>query len=866
VNRSRYPLGVYLGLLLVVILAVGVLVGLYASGQARNAVSAAAATTSARTAQGSAQQIDSVFQSRVSELQAMAGTPYAAALLAAPPAGCKLSYGAISNGDHGHLDLLNAQGRVVCTSSPSAGESYAGAPWFKPGANSVEVSGLYDDPRAGWSLVVAAPVSRSGVLAEFVSTAPLAQLASATYSAAQPYEFVLTTSDGRQVVSRSTDPDRYVGRSLASTAFFQERFDATRPGLDGVSRIWGEAPIPGPGWLLFTGISESTALSGVNSAELREFAIVLGGFVLAVLATLLVYRRITRPLRQLSEAVTATDATLDGASADADADADVDVDVAGPREVAVLGEAIRTLRDSVHRELTERTRAEAEARASERAYRTLFDESPLPMWVFQPDRLLGVNEAAIELYGFDRDEIPYMQVDSVWVDDIPEEVRAAFEEGAPLEQSGPWRHRKRDGSVVEVMVSCRNIVFGAIEARLLITEDVTDRERMQRQIVQTERLESLGQLAGGVAHDFNNLLGVIMSYLAFVREWALAQSDGDDSASHTVLSDLDQIDLATNRAAELTRQLLAFGRREKVSARPIRVKTVIEEVRRLLSRSLGERIELLTLVRDDAATVVVDPGQMEQVFINLAVNARDAMPTGGTVTIEASSVRLAEPEATELWGLDPGDYVRISVRDTGRGMTPDVALHAFEPFFTTKPAGKGTGLGLSSIYGIVVGAGGAIRLESEPEEGTDVVMLFPAAAEEDETGPAGTVRVELSGAGRTALVVEDEAGLREVIRRMLERHGYAVLVAADGPSAIELSRAHAGTIDVLLTDVVMPRMQGTELADVICAERRDTLVVYMTGYAREAFADSDTHPTAVIEKPFREEDLLAVLRQHERPA
>ncbi|HEY6426832.1 MAG TPA: PAS domain S-box protein, partial [Acidimicrobiales bacterium] len=537
-NRSRYPLGVYLGLLLVLILAVGVLVGLYASGQAKNAVSASAATTSARTAQGSAQQIDGVFVSRVSALQAMAGAPSTASMLVAPPAGCKLQYGAISNGDHGHLDLLNAQGRVVCTSSPSGGESYAGASWFEPGATSVQVSGLYRDPRAGWSLVVAAPVGRSGVLAEFVSTAPLAHLASATYSAAQPYEFLLTKSNGLQVVSRSNDPNRYVGERLGSTAFFQDRSDPTRPGLDGVSRIWGEARVAGPDWILFTGIPESTALSGVNSAELREFAIVLGGFVLTLLATMLVYRRITRPLRQLSEAVTATDVTVDDA-----AGADVDVDVAGPREVVVLGEAIRTLRHSVHRELSERTRAEAEARASERAYRTLFDESPLPMWVFQPDRLLGVNGAAIQLYGFDREEIPYMRVDSVWVDDMPDEVRAAFEEGAPLEQSGPWRHRKRDGSPIEVMVSCRNIVFGAIEARLLITEDVTDRERMQRQIVQTERLESLGQLAGGVAHDFNNLLGVIMSYLAFVREWAIAQDeDDDDAGSQTVLSDLDQID------------------------------------------------------------------------------------------------------------------------------------------------------------------------------------------------------------------------------------------------------------------------------------------------------------------------------------
>ena len=679
----------------------------------------------------------------------------------------------------------------------------------------------------------------------------------------------MTTADGQQVVSRSSDSNRYVGREVDTTAFFRNRSDASRPGLDGVPRIWGEARIQGPGWILFTGIDESTALAGVNSAEVREFAIVLGGFLLALLATLLVYRSITRPLRQLSEAVTATDVALDDAVAGGTAP-EVDVDIDGPREIASLGEAIRTLRDSVHRELTERTRAEAEARASERAYRTLFDESPLPMWVFQPDRLLGVNEAAIQLYGFDREEIPYMRVDSVWVDDMPEEVRAAFEEGAPLEQSGPWRHRKRDGSLMEVMVSCRNIVFGAIEARLLITEDVTDRERMQRQIVQTERLESLGQLAGGVAHDFNNLLGVVMSYLAFVREWVITHSggdgDADDAGSLTVLSDLDQIDLATNRAADLTRQLLAFGRREKASPRPIHVKTVVEEVRRLLSRSLGERIDLRTLVQDDAAMVVVDPGQMEQVFINLAVNARDAMPTGGTLTIEASVVQLDEQESTEGWALPAGEYVRISVRDTGQGMTPDVVQHAFEPFFTTKPAGKGTGLGLSSIYGIVVGAGGGIRLESEPNEGTDVEMLFPAAAECDEAGLVAPDPVNLRGAGRTALVVEDEAGLREVIRRMLERHGYSVLVAADGPSGIALSREHEGAIDVLLTDVVMPRMQGTELADAIRVERPDIAVVFMTGYARDAFVDSGTLPAALIEKPFREDELLAVLQQHERPS
>jgi PAS domain S-box-containing protein len=477
--------------------------------------------------------------------------------------------------------------------------------------------------------------------------------------------------------------------------------------------------------------------------------------------------------------------------------------------------------------------------------------------------VLGVNGACIELYGFDRDEVPYMRVDSVWVDEIPEEVRAAFEEGAPLEQSGPWRHRRRDGSIVEVLISCRNIVFGSIQARLLITEDVTDRERMQRQIVQTERLESLGQLAGGIAHDFNNLLGVIMSYLAFVREWAEAHAD--DGESQTVLSDLEQIDIATARAKELTRQLLAFGRRDKVSPRPIRVKIVIEEVRRLLSRSLGERIELLTLVQDDTATVVVDPGQMEQVFINLAVNARDAMPEGGVVTIESSSVHLAGTEATEQWGVSEGDYVQISVRDTGEGMTADVVQHAFEPFFTTKPAGRGTGLGLSSIYGIVVGAGGAIRLESEPGEGADVIMLFPAAGEYDEAGQEQSGPVDLNGAGRTALIVEDESGLREVIRRMLERHGYTVLVAADGPSAISLSREHEGDIHVLLTDVVMPRMQGTELADAIKADRPDVAVIYMTGYARDAFSEKGTRPTALIEKPFREEELLALLQQHERP-
>jgi PAS domain S-box-containing protein len=844
---------VYLGLLLVVILVVGVVVGLSASAESRKAVTNSAKTASARTAQLSAQNIANVFDGKEMGLVTYANQSFTAALLAHPPPDCQLSYSALNKADRGHLDLLDPSGGVVCTSNgrASALPSYAGAPWFRGALTGVQVDGLYHDPRAGWSLVIAAPVAHEGVLVAFTSTSELAGLAATAYSATQPYEFVLVSALGDRVVSRSVDPARWTGRSIIDSDFAAQMSQAVRPDLDGVVRIYGRSGVRGPGWILYTGIAESTALAGADTAETRAFEIILAGFLLCVLATWLVYRRISRPLRQLSAAVDASSPS----SADV-----IDTDVGGPREVQVLGDAISSLSASVQRELSDRQRAEAEMRASEAAYRTLFAESPLPMWVYNQTGLLGVNEAAIALYGFESEELARMRIGSVWVDEVPAHVREALNEGLALERSGPWRHRRKDGAIIEVVVSCRKILFGASEASLLITEDVTDHERMQRQLFQTERLESLGQLAGGVAHDFNNLLGVIMSYLAFVREWVSAH--GEAEASHSVLSDLDQIDVAATRAAELTSQLLAFARRESTAGQPVRLTTVIDEVRQLLSRSLGERIELVTDVSDESATVVADAGQLEQVFINLAVNARDAMPDGGTVTIRTSAVTLDEDEAMEEWGLPPGSYVRISVLDTGTGMTPDVAQHAFEPFFTTKPAGKGTGLGLSSIYGIVGSAGGGIRIDSTPGEGTDVIMVLPAAGEPEEVQAEPDRIAGPSGEGKTALVVEDEAGLRDVIRRMLERNGYTVLVAGDGPAAIALSEAHVGDIDLLLTDVVMPKMQGTELADAIQQRRPGIVVVYMTGYARDAFGESGVRPTALIEKPFREEQLLDVLRRH----
>jgi signal transduction histidine kinase len=387
-------------------------------------------------------------------------------------------------------------------------------------------------------------------------------------------------------------------------------------------------------------------------------------------------------------------------------------------------------------------------------------------------------------------------------------------------------------------------------------------ERLASQIRQSQRLESLGQLAGGVAHDFNNLLGAIINYASFVAE-DLAEAAATDpsrdwsSAQH----DIAQIQRSADRAAQLTHQLLSFARREVVRPQVLIVNEVVSEVEQLLRRTIGEHVELATSLETDLWPVLADRGQIEQVLVNLAVNARDAMPAGGLLTIETANVTVDESYAAGYPGAQAGRHVRLRVSDTGEGMEAGVLRRAFEPYFTTKPNGEGSGLGLATVYGIITQAGGVAKIYSEAGIGMTFTALLPATEEVRRVAASATPPG--AGGAETVLVVEDEEAMRDVVERILSRNGYRVLTAANGPAAIELVGGRDDHIDLLLTDVVMPQMLGKEAAERIVALRPDVKVLYMSGYAMPVLGAHGTLEEGVtlVEKPFSEPTLLAKVRE-----
>jgi nitrogen-specific signal transduction histidine kinase/CheY-like chemotaxis protein len=388
-------------------------------------------------------------------------------------------------------------------------------------------------------------------------------------------------------------------------------------------------------------------------------------------------------------------------------------------------------------------------------------------------------------------------------------------------------------------------------------------ERKGRLQAQAQRLESLGQLAGGVAHDFNNLLAVILNYVSFVSE-DVAAAAGPDAARHleSASADLGEIKKAAERAAGLTHQLLVFARRDVIRPKVLDLDAVIAAVEELLRRTLGEHVELVTSLAGGLWPVLADPGQLEQVLVNLAVNARDAMPAGGTLTIDTGNIIVDADTIAGGSRARKGRNVRLRVSDTGAGMLADVAQHVFEPFFTTKPDGGGTGLGLATVYGILTQADGDIRIYSEPGHGTTFIITLPATAEA--AAPiAEPMPYQRAPKGETVLVVEDEEALREVTRRIFSRNGYQVITAANGPEALGIATGHPGEIHLLVTDVVMPHMLGKEVAEKMRLIKPEIEVIFMSGYARPVLASQGRLDpgVALVGKPFSEADLLAIAGQ-----
>jgi PAS domain S-box-containing protein len=418
--------------------------------------------------------------------------------------------------------------------------------------------------------------------------------------------------------------------------------------------------------------------------------------------------------------------------------------------------------------------------------------------------------------------------------------------------------KRKDDTTTVVRVSGRAVANGSKGPTFeLFAEDVTERRALEQQLQQSQKMEAVGRLAGGVAHDFNNLLMVISGYSEFLLDRL-----GPDPA---LRAPAQEIASAAVRATSLTRQLLAFSRKQMLAPKILDLNAVVTENLRMLTRMIGEDINLVMVPAADLGTVRADSGQIEQVIMNLAVNARDAMPSGGKLTIETSNVSLDEEYARFHAPLRPGNYVMLAISDTGAGMDSETQSHIFEPFFTTKGP-KGTGLGLSTVYGIIKQSGGYIWVYSESGKGTTFKIYLPRVAEAMESAaqiaePAEAGAIEPGT--ETILLVEDETNLRYLARQFLEKQGYRVVEAADGPIAIQIAVAHEGIIHLLLTDVIMPGMNGRELAQRISEIRPNVKVLYMSGYTENVIGRNGTLDAGVrlLQKPFTLRDLKSKVRE-----
>jgi PAS domain S-box-containing protein len=500
---------------------------------------------------------------------------------------------------------------------------------------------------------------------------------------------------------------------------------------------------------------------------------------------------------------------------------------------------------------------ESALRRSEERFQKAFAASPAVLSLSTRDegRYLDVNERCLEMLGYTREEMlgKTAQELHIWSDPSAraELIRALSEHGRVLDH--PARFRTKTGDVREVLTSVELVELDGVACLLGQTEDMTERRQLEERLVQSQRLESMGRLAGGIAHDFNNLLGVMLGYSSLVLS-RLPESD-------PIAERIVQIQRAGERAAALTRQLLAFSSRQVLVPEVIDLGVLLHDTEKMLGRLIGEDVELTTRVAPDVGRVRADPSQIEQVLMNLVVNARDAMPGGGRLSLELSEVEIAEALPLDRALLEPGPYVVLAVRDTGVGIREDVRQHLFEPFFTTKERGKGTGLGLATVHGIVEQSGGHIAVETTLGVGTTFRVYLPRV---EEAATVAAVMAETPRGGcETVLLVEDEEPLREMTREILAEAGYQVLEAENGARALEVAAAHAGAIHLLLTDVVMPVLSGPKTAERLALLRPDTRVLFASGYtAGELGPHGVLDPSMeFVQKPYSPALLVARVRQ-----
>ncbi|MGE4158611.1 MAG: PAS domain S-box protein [Planctomycetota bacterium] len=472
-----------------------------------------------------------------------------------------------------------------------------------------------------------------------------------------------------------------------------------------------------------------------------------------------------------------------------------------------------------------------------------------------------VNTQAEKLFGYTREELLHKSIDML----VPQKFRGQHKSNRDSFMADPRTRamgigrelfgQRKDGSTVPIEIGLNPTRTDDGAYVLAAIVDITERKRLEDQLRHSQKMESIGRLAGGIAHDFNNMLMVISGYCS------MAVDGAKDDAK--LREQLEQIGMAADRATALTRQLLAFSRKQVLQPTVLDLNTVVEHMDKMLRRLIGEDIDFVTELRPHLDAVNFDRGQIEQIIMNLAINARDAMPKGGKLTIETANVVLDDTYARTHLDANPGPHVMIAVADTGSGMDAETLTKIFEPFFTTKGQGEGTGLGLATVYGIIKQAGGTIWVYSEVGHGTIFKVYLPSFREGQVTSKPPAEKVAADKGTETILVVDDEKGVRELLRAVLKAADYQVLIAGEIDEAMDICRKHEGRIHMLLTDVVLPKVGGRELAERLKAVRPDLKVVFMSGYTDGAIAHQgvlDTG-TAFIEKPVAPQALLQKIRE-----
>jgi two-component system cell cycle sensor histidine kinase/response regulator CckA len=483
------------------------------------------------------------------------------------------------------------------------------------------------------------------------------------------------------------------------------------------------------------------------------------------------------------------------------------------------------------------------------------DAVPEPVWVIALDdlRCVAANTAASGRFGYSLDQFRQLTLPDLLQERDLNRFRAALaaDSPQPYDLLG-WRVKCADGTFLACDVTFCPMDLPDGPAAVLMPLDATPRQNMEEQLRQAKKMEAVGMLAGGIAHDFNNLLTIISGY-AQLLQGSVAESDR---------SAMDQILRASDRAAGLTRQLLAYSRREELQPRTLNLNDVLADIVPMLHRLIGEHIDVRIDASPEIGMVHADLGQLEQVIVNLAVNARDAMSNGGTLVIETANVELGEPYTSRHMTVKPGRYISLTVTDTGVGMDEKTASKVFDPFFTTKGKTQGTGLGLSTVYGILKQSGGTVDVYSEPGRGTSVKVYLPRV-DAAVAAPAPAAATAPDAEGReTVLVVEDEEAVRRLVLTTLERRGYHVLMASSGVEAMHFARDHKGPIHLMLTDLVMPQMGGAEVIKRMRRKRPDTAVLCMSGYTDRSI--QRTRSIAghdFLQKPFTPTQLLQKVRE-----